>query len=33
MSPLSYGESSDTEMCVLLLYYTPAKPIRSCVKK
>jgi hypothetical protein len=31
--PLAYGESSDTEMCVLLLYYTPAKPIRSCVKK
>jgi hypothetical protein len=31
--PLMYGESSDTEMCVLVLYYAPAKPVRSCVKK
>jgi hypothetical protein len=28
-----YGESSDTEMCVLILYYAPATTMRSCVQK
>jgi hypothetical protein len=28
--PLVYGESSDTEMCALLMYYAPARPINGC---
>jgi hypothetical protein len=31
-TPLSYGESSDTEMCVLLMYYAPATTARGCVQ-
>jgi len=31
--PLVYGESSDTEMCVLVLYYAPASNTRGCVNK
>jgi Copper type II ascorbate-dependent monooxygenase, C-terminal domain len=30
---LVYGESSDTEMCVLVLYYAPATTARGCVQK
>jgi len=31
--PLVYGESSDNEMCVLVLYYAPASTAQGCVKK
>jgi hypothetical protein len=31
-APLTYGESSDNEMCVLLLYYAPARETRGCVQ-
>jgi hypothetical protein len=30
---LTYGESSDNEMCVLVLYYSPQNTARGCVKK
>jgi hypothetical protein len=30
---LVYGESSDNEMCVLVLYYAPASTARGCVQK
>jgi hypothetical protein len=29
---LSYGESSDTEMCAVALYYAPAERPGGCVK-
>jgi hypothetical protein len=28
--PIEYGESSDTEMCSIVLYYAPAGPARGC---
>lgn len=31
-TPLVYGESSDNEMCVLVLYYAPASTAQGCVK-
>lgn len=31
-TPMGYGESSDTEMCALVMYYTPADTIGGCVK-
>jgi len=31
-TPLSYGESSDTEMCAVALYYAPAERPGGCVK-
>jgi len=30
-TPLVYGESSDTEMCALVLYYAPGGPPGGCV--
>jgi hypothetical protein len=32
-SALAYGESSNDEMCVLVLYYAPQVDARGCVKK
>ncbi|HEX2690364.1 MAG TPA: hypothetical protein VHN14_27305 [Kofleriaceae bacterium] len=32
-APLTYGESSDTEMCVLILYYAPFQGRGACVNK
>jgi hypothetical protein len=29
---LTYGESSDTEMCAFLVYYAPAATIDGCIK-
>jgi len=29
-APLAYGESSDDEMCVLVLYYSPADTLSGC---
>ena len=31
-TPLGYGESSNDEMCTLVLYYAPARDTRGCVK-
>jgi hypothetical protein len=33
VDPLPYGESSNTEMCILLMYYAPIEMVRSCVNK
>ena len=30
---IKYGESSDNEMCVLVLYYAPKRDVRSCVQR
>jgi hypothetical protein len=30
-APVVYGESSDNEMCVLIMYYAPATMARSCI--
>jgi hypothetical protein len=32
-TPLVYGESSNNEMCVLVLYYAPASTAHGCVQK
>jgi hypothetical protein len=29
---LGYGESSDTEMCAMIMYYAPASPVDGCIK-
>jgi hypothetical protein len=31
-TPLAYGESSDTEMCALVMYAAPASAVDGCVK-
>jgi hypothetical protein len=33
VTPLTYGESSDTEMCSMALYYAPADRQGGCVKR
>ena len=31
--PIPYGESSDTEMCSMIMYYAPANPVHSCTQR
>ena len=33
VDPLPYGESSNQEMCILVMYYAPMEMVRSCVNK
>jgi len=32
-APLAYGESSDTEMCAMVLYYAPAETLSGCLNQ